>query len=393
MRELGIKVAIHYISFFCDANEMPTRDIVISGQAKMRYMISTLRENSRKLHVVSTAQVKPGMPAEKQCTITVDKREDHVYLPALSTRNAFSAKLRGLFGRFYLLRYLLTKVKSSDVVVVYHSLFYMEALLLFRLLRRNRIVLEFNDQYSLLYTKERMIAKARRQEKSILRIADAFILASPYMRELIPEEKKSIVNYGDYTVEDMRARPDRELVTVAYTGVIEKLRSAAFLAAQSAAFLPDGIKLLIAGFGSDECVRELQELCDNVNEGRVEPVVELVGLLQGQRFDELLNTIDIALNSHSYSRAELWKSRYSFPSKIPLNMAHGAYIVSYGYEIVSDSVFRPACVFFDEYSPESVAAAIIECAQRLPTADRELPKKIVRALDESFRAELSDILN
>lgn len=343
---------IFYISYFADKNECPDRMVVLSAQKKISYIKSCLNENCDQLYIISTALPTKDKPKSKKKTIYFSDKEIHVYLP-------FRWKhFRKVQTQINLLLYLLKNVKSGDLIVFYHSLIYINPLKIFHMIRKNKIVMEFNDWYKLHFTDESSINSTEKIEEKIIRITDAYILASPFMQELIDKSKPWIVNYGNYETVDTNKKGE---IKIAYTGVVEKLRKGAYLIAESARYLPNDIKITIAGYGTNECLSDLKILCDKINNSKGHQCIEIIEPLQGKPFDDFLSSIDIALNCHTYSVNELWKSKYSFPSKIPLNMGHGAYVVTYNYEIITKSPFLPCCVLFDEFTPLSLSKAIIKC--------------------------------
>jgi hypothetical protein len=130
---------------------------------------------------------------------------------------------------------------------------------------------------------------------------------------------------------------------------------------------------------------EFGTLCNEINTTMEYEAIIFHGLLIGKAFDDLLDRCHIAINGHTYSNEDLWKSKFSFPSKIPLNMCHGLYLVSHDMPLISSSEFSGFTTFFSEFSPDHVARAIIERAETIGRgASNRTPKDLMKEMDEAF---------
>jgi len=118
------------------------------------------------------------------------------------------------------------------------------------------------------------------------------------------------------------------------------------------------------------------------------------GLLLGNEFDKLLDNCRIALNCHVYKNEDLWKSKFSFPSKIPFNMGHDLYLVSRDMQIITDSPFAEFTTFFSEFSPKAVADAIMACALKIKNINTDrTPKDLIKELDEAFVKDIKSLFD
>ena len=85
---------------------------------------------------------------------------------------------------------------------------------------------------------------------------------------------------------------------------------------------------------------------------------------------------------------------YSFPSKIPLNMWAGLYVVSPKLKTFQNTPFDDAMVYFDEFEPESIAKAIMKAGELVrKSGQKDRPREIVSDLDRQFREDMKKLLN
>lgn len=389
---------VFYISTFVDEKHFDERQGEIAAYRKIDYIRKCISEQKRQITVVSTASSKHErtLPFE---SIMVRENETHDYLCAYGSGNNFLNRHRGFRMQYELLKYFFKRVKENDIVIAYHSMMYCPILTIAKRLIKFVLILELNDLYELHYSDIQKKARVRKKEQRFLLIPDAFILASPYMRELIPKEKSSIVNYGSYDVSE-KSPPitpfvsGSQLQTVIYTGVVESMRSSAFLTAQSALFLPrHACMIRIAGYGHQEEIEKLEKLCAEINIKCGYEAVEYVGLLHGKEFELFMQNAVVAINAHTYSESEVWKSKYSFPSKIPLNMSYDLYVVTPRYPVIENSPFAKCCFFIDEMSPKGMAESILIALNETGKIRSISPNELMQRLSEDFQVELNSLLN
>lgn len=376
---------IYYVSFYLNQDEVHDRALVVAAQSKISYIADSIKRAGFALEIVSTAFTQPTARFSRRKVINIDSGESHVYLPAMGSVNGIQRKARMPFMQISLFLHLLFHVGKEDVILAYHSLAYIKVLRILAKLRKIKFVLELNDLYALHFTDKEKIEKIKHGEYKYFELPDAFLLASPYMVEIIPPQKPTVISYGSYKARSADQRVYDGKTHVIYTGVIENLRGAGKLVANTARYLTRDFVIHIAGYGADECMDEFGKLCDEINSTLGYEALIFHGLLIGRAFDDLLDRCHIAINGHTYSNEDLWKSKFSFPSKIPLNMCHGLYLVSHDMPLISNSEFSRFTVFFSEFLPDHVAKAIIECAGAIGGgASDQTPKDLMREMDEAF---------
>lgn len=385
---------IHYISFYLDQDEVKGRKLEVAAQSKISYIIESIKKAGFEVVAVSSTIAKEGVGFLPQKEVKIDPQESHVYLAAMSSKNIVLRKIRGAFMQLQLFLYLLKSVGENDIVMAYHSLPYIPVIKLFKKLKKNKFVLEFNDLYALHFINTKKASKIKNTECSFFNIADGFLFASPYMTELVDESKPAVISYGSYRTVTTDRQEDDGKIHIIYSGVIENLRKAAKLAANAAVFLPKDYIIHIAGYGTEDNLKEFKSLYSKINETKGYEAVIYHGLLLGDEFDKLLYNCRIALDCHAYANGDLWKSKFSFPSKIPLNMGHDLYLVSHDMQIISDSPFAEFTTFFGEFSPEAVADAIMACTLKIKNINTaRTPKDLIKELDEAFVKDIKSLFS
>ena len=107
----------------------------------------------------------------------------------------------------------------------------------------------------------------------------------------------------------------------------------------------------------------------------------------------MINNCCISLNTHSYSKEDIWKSKYSFPSKIPLNMSYNNYFVSHDMELIKYSPFSECIEFYDEFDPIQVANAIERCFEKIINKEfKRNPSELIIELDKNFKSSLCNLI-
>jgi hypothetical protein len=383
---------IHYISFYLNQDEIEGRDLVVAAQSKISYIIESIQKAGYEVCVISTTLTKKGVGFSKGKEVRISAQESHIYLRAMSSQNIIFRIFKNTFMQLQLLFYLLKNVESNDIVLAYHSLAYMPVIKLFKKLRKNKFILELNDLYALHFTSSRKLLKIKKKECSFFNIADGFLFASPFMTELVNENKPAVISYGSYREFDKTKQLEDGKIHVVYSGVIENLRRAAKLVANTAMFLSKDYVIHIAGYGTEKNLKEFNILCNKINKTKGYEAIIFHGLLLGDDLDKLLDTCKIALNCHTYKKEDLWKSKFSFPSKIPLNMGHDLYLVSHNMQIISDSPFAQFITFFSEFSPKAVADSIMACVDKIKNIGTDYtPKHLIKKLDEDFVKDIKSL--
>jgi len=385
---------IHYISYFLDPNEISGRKLEVAGQSKIKYLIDCIKRSGFAINVVSTARSADNGGFSSSKSFVVGCKEKHLYLASLGSRSIFEKRLGLIFLQFQLILYFARQVKKDDIAIFYHSLSYIPALSIVRKILKPKLIIEFNDLYAAQCADKNRIAKLLKIERSVLDNVDAHIFASPYMTELVVNKKPYVINYGSYEVRKKREKIGSDKVNVVYAGVIENMRQSATLVAKAALCLPEGYKIHVAGYGYEKNVGDFLRLVCLINDEKGYEAIKYHGLLLGEDLADLLDGCDISVSAHAYSNDDIWKAKYSFPSKIPLTMGHGLYLVAHSMDVIANSPFSECTEFYNEFSSHAIAEAILRCNIRISTSSNGLsPRSIISELDKKFIEEFKSMLN
>lgn len=375
---------IYYLNSYTNIGHCTEREVSVAANSKIEYILKTISENFEVINISSAASTGgyKNRKKVKEGNIT------YYYLPSLSIR----FKMYKTVFKAYCFIFLVSHLKKNDIVIVYHSLFWVRLMPLLKKFKRFVFLLELNDFYQYHFSGD-FALYIEKIQKEYFSLPDKFILANPDMLPQLGYSREYIVNYGAYKVNPVKKKQEGK-IKVIYSGVAEKLRGAAFLAVKCARYLPDNYELHLACYGTDGNLCELESEAEEENRFINRKVVYFHGTLNEHALDELMSHCDIALSCHGYKPGEEYKAMYSFPSKIPLNMGAGLYVVSPKLKTFQNTPFDDAMVYFDEFEPESIAKAIMKAGELVrKSGQKDRPREIVSDLDRQFREDMKKLLN
>ncbi len=380
---------LHYINYYVDDDN---RVKIVASQAKISYIYSALKQSGVEVTLVSTAMAKRGRGYLKRRS-----KNGIIFLPSIGLRSRLYGRVVKAFMLLQLFAYLVFNVKKSDTVIAYHTLEYILPVLFAKCIKGFSLCLEFNDKFSYYTADKAKAVKIDRRELKMISACDSFIFASPFMQKIAGNSKASIVNYGSYAKPGNYSRSENTSsipVQIIYSGVIEPRRNSAEYAAKAMMFLDDTYVLHIAGFGSENDVNDFIKLCDSINGKKGYQAIIFHGMLSGDALTDLMLKCDIALNCHTYPNGKEWLSELSFPSKIPLNMAAGLYVVSPDLPVIFESPFKDCITFYSKNEPESISKAIELCVKRIRNDDFIIkPQQLVEQLDLEFVRDIKKMFS
>ena len=380
---------LHYINHYVDDDD---RVEIVAAQAKITYMYSALKQSGAEVTLISTAIAKRGRGYLKKRS-----NDGIIFLPSIGLRSRLYGRVVKAFMLLQLLKYLVFNVKKTDTVIIYHTLEYILPVRFTKYLKDFYLCLEFNDKFSYYTTDKAKAEKIDRSELKMISTCDSYIFASPFMRKLADRSKPSAVNYGSYAKLGASVRDENIAsvpIRILYSGVIEPRRNSAEYAAKAMTFLDDKYILHVAGFGSANDVDNFIKLCESVNKRKGYQAIIFHGMLSGNELTGLMLKCDIALNCHTYPEGKGWLSELSFPSKIPLNMAAGLYVVSPDLPVIDQSPFKDCITFYSGNEPESISKAIKLCAKRIHDNDFIIkPQQLVKQLDLEFIRDIKKMFS
>lgn len=372
-----------YIGFYdSDNNKNEGREYALSAATKMDYVTTVLNRLGQDVLIISPSQT--ALPASfpgrtQQLLPDVQLRLFRTF----GRTNIVMRVLRQGTWRLDLLRYLLTNTKPDETLIVYHSLAIQEIVMVAKLLRRFRLILEVEEIY---HDVVKTGLLKRWFEDRVFKIADAFILSTPLLDKRVNRNSlPQTVIHGNYiSVRAAGQKLNDGKTHVVYAGTLDK-RKGAHAAIAAAGFLDNSFCLHILGSGSESEHAEIGELIRRTNLlGR--GTVTFHGLLRGKDYSHFLHSCDIGVAPQDPSATF---SETSFPSKIISYFQHGLKVVSVRIAAVEKSPLSLATTFYDGSDPQDIASAV-----RAATEDVGVDvSSLLTELDKTFARELKHLLS
>lgn len=380
---------VYYLNHYVDDKHMSDRISTPSANTKIEYILSVMSEYMPIINL-STAICNKGYFSKKR--VINQNNIQYLYVPSFNLTKGIFGRINILFSQIYIFYFLLKKINKNDIIIVYHSLYYINVLTILKKIKKFNLIIEINDFYQFHFTDDQKIKKIKSIEDSYFKIADKYILANPdMMNELV--NKDYLVNYGAYiTHEKIDKRMDNK-IKILYSGVVENLRKAAILSLDSINYLPNNYELHFACYGNKQEMADLQNRIIKTNLKLEREAVLFHGTLNSVNLKKLMIDCDISLNCHTYSKNKEYQAKYSFPSKIPLNMGCGLYIVTSNLSTFRNTPFSQCMEYFNNFDPKSLANAILKLTEEIKNNSfSEKPEYIVKKLDAEFRQEMKKML-
>lgn len=344
--------AIKYVGYYdAESYASENRVYVLAATHKMDYIIASLNKLGIAVQVVS-ASVTRNSRGYKGRLVSIGNGNELVLFPTRPWGGKARRVLSIMWSRMLLLSWLLANTSAGENVVVYHSLGYTEPLLIAKLIRRFRLILEVEEIYSDVTGRW----LDRRKEDAIFRQADAFIFPTQMLNDLLnPENRPYVIVHGTYCVEAHRVRQwDDGRIHVVYAGTFDSRKGGGVAAAKAAKYLDARYHIHIIGFGSEADTRSLISVIEGVS-AESECRVTYDGLLAGEDYLRFLQSCDIGLSTQKLDAAF---SETSFPSKVLSYMASGLRVVTIRLKVLEHSGVGDLLYYYDEDTPSSIARAI-----------------------------------
>lgn len=348
---------IHYIGFYGDEiSYEQNRYISPAGVNKMDYIIYALTEAGHTVSVVSPAWVNyvNNMKFKffKGRTFFISENAKCITPASINCSGKFWKILLWIYSKIWLLWYVLTSVKCSDKVLIYHSLFYSNEICWCKKLIGFELILEVEELYSIVFS---MTDKWLKKEMRIVDLSDSYIFPNDLMKNLLKIENKSIYTiYGSYCVgsnETKKQFSDGKIHLV-YAGIIDTLKNGAFNALNASRFLSDSYVLHILGFGQQKDIDLLTSEIENINS---HCKVYYEGQKTGEEYINFMRSCHIGLSTQ---RNEGRYLEYTFPSKVLSYMSMGLAVVTARIDCLTKSSMNSLMNFYDHEDGESIARAI-----------------------------------
>ena len=344
---------VYYIGWYIADEDRERYSGNVPGNLKMHYVVDQLKKSGNTPEIISFARKKEATGLY----LTKESRSQGCalrYLGGVGGNSRFAQRLDFLMKEFLFIWLCLFIIKSSDTIVLYHSVSLTNLLAKLRKFVKRHVILEVEEVYGYAAVGDRPWVD---KEIESIKQMDAHICVNDGMlHKLSLDSKKSVANYGVGVFPERRVQRFSDgKVHVVYAGTIEMKKLGALTAVESAAYLPDNFILHILGFGTEENMDKLKEKINEINSKAGCVKVEYNGYKSGSELDDFLFSCHIGLSSN-VMRPNF--ANNTFPSKVITYMCHDLSVVLGYAEAFYDVPISQGWSFYHEFKPEKIAEAV-----------------------------------
>ncbi|MFP4979217.1 glycosyltransferase [Paenibacillus sp. CN-4] len=375
--------SIKYAGFYdVSANKSENRMHSVSAVNKMNYIIHTLKEIGYVVDVISPSWTNNNNFYKGKLT----KESGNMNLKLFSTlpwRGKIFKLLSILFSSVQFFFYLLKNMKKKEQIVVYHSKWLSIPIILLKTIRNDIVlILEVEEIYDDIQPSKfwRFI------EYKVFNLADKFIFSTELLNSKLNHRGKAFaVAHGAYLAEPIREESlETQEIKIVYAGTFDQKKGGVTTAISTARYLPENYHVHIIGFGTEEEVKKVVKLVNEISQfGKSK--VSYAGLLQGEEYIKFLQKCHIGLSTQT-SVGEY--NQTSFPSKVLSYMSNGLRVVSVRIKAIEKSAIGDSIYYYDEQDPSAVAKAIMS----IDFNENYNSREIIQKLDDDFKNELNKLL-
>ena len=233
---------VYYLCRYVDSENKQNRKVFLSAVNKIDYIIDCIINAGNTVTVVSFADSADAENKKGE----FKQLKDGLFLKtffSLGNKNVFARVIgRSLLKLSYLL-YLIKTVKPGDVVLAYHSPFYLSSLKLLKKIRHCKIISEFEEVYADLSGSSRL----RKKELNFCKCVDAFVFPTELLNNAVNTLNKPYVTvHGIYKSQEKLSDKHNDGKThCVYAGIFDK-RKGCLTAVESAQYLDEKYHLHFA---------------------------------------------------------------------------------------------------------------------------------------------------
>lgn len=375
---------IHYIGFYGDKlSYEENRYICPAGANKMDYIIHALTDAGHTVSVISPAWVNYKNDTKfkffKERAFFISENAQCSTPASINCSGKLCKVVLWIYSKIWLLWHILTTVKRSDKVLVYHSLFYSNEICWCKKLIGFELVLEVEELYSIVFS---MTDKLLKKELQIVDLADSYIFPNNLMKNLLKVEGKPIfIIYGSYSIENYETKKQFNdgKIHLVYAGIIDTLKNGAFNALSATRFLSDAYVLHILGFGQQKDIDLLKSEIGNIDS---QCTVYYEGQKTGEEYIDFMRSCHIGLSTQ---RNEGKYLEYTFPSKVLSYMSMGLTVVTARIDCLTKSSLNSLMNFYDYEDGESIAHTILSVDLNKREQNVEKIKELDQELIQRFK--------
>lgn len=371
---------IYYLAFYDTVeNKAENRKTVLSATNKLQYIFECMQKLGMQFEVLSASGTNGKKPIRGKKVTLFDGVTLH--LPMSLGNSCMPIRVLGNWLIKIWLFLKLLRMKKTDTLMVYHSLYYMKTVSLAKKLRKFRLVLEAEEVYGDVAGSTAMSAK----EIAFFQTADAYIFPTQLLNEKVNHENKPyVLIHGTYKAEkDRNCKFNDGKIHAVYAGTFDP-RKGGGVAAEAAAELDSRYHIHIIGFGTKEDTKNLQEKIAEIAKTSV-CAISFDGLKSGDEYIRYIQSCDIGFSTQS---ADADFNETSFPSKVLSYLANGLRVVSVRIPVLEKSAVSDLLYYYDVQTPENIANAV----KAVDMHDGYDSRKVIEKLDRQFQADLKGLL-
>lgn len=329
--------------------------INLAGSKKMEYVYSCLKKQNENVILVAIAPSKNSGICKQEIIQTEDGGK-HVYIGSIVLRLFGKNIVRGDMTRYYLKKYICENVTHEDTVVVYHSLIYKN---LFNAMKKKigfRLVIQVEELYCLSSGQHYAPKKLMKEERMIVN-ADGYLFVNDVFPKKYAKGKPFAVSYGDYSIylkpsDHIR---EKEYTNLVYTGILSEDRGI-YVILDAMRLVDDSFRLKILGFGTNEELKRVYEIADDINRIAGWDKICIDGTRYGNDYNEYMKSCDVGI---SMLRMDDEFSDNAFPSKIMAYLGLGIKVISTANKCIVQSGVSDLLIYC-KWTAESLAQAIVK---------------------------------
>lgn len=372
---------VHYIGSFSRQAEEYGLFQAPAAATKMRYIADTIQKQE-KLILVSICGIKKHkfsiMPFTK---IKISDNETDIIAPSIGAPIKLLRGINLILIWLFLFIYIVFFVKKNDIVLLYHSVAYVNPILFARKIKRFKLILEVEEIYSDVSGKNDI-----QKEYRIFKVADAFLSPTKLLLDKINiYQRPAVIIHGTYQVEQFSSEIDNDdTIHCVYAGTFDPRKGGAVAAAAAAEYLPSNYHIHILGFGSENDIENMKSYVSEVAK-KSSAKVSYDGLLSGEDYIKFIQSCDIGLSTQNPDAAF---NATSFPSKILSYMSNGLRVVTIRIPAIETSDIGDNMYYYDKQTPKEIAKAILS----INLNDNYDARSIIMNLDLKFINDIQILL-
>lgn len=370
-----------YFGYYADSERLDKANCTLAAVNKMDYIADVIANVAGSTEIVSFSS-KLGSSQKDEC-INLRNGVSVKYFNLKSHKSRVVRVVSRFFDKLKLLLWIFKNVCKDEIVIVYHSLGYLNQINFAHKFKRFELIFEVEEIYADVIGNE----KLRKKEIKTLKSADAYIFPTKLLSDLINVSgKPEVIIHGTYKVEPEKEKTFSDnKIHIVYAGTFDPRKGGALAAVSAAEFLPSNYHIHIIGFGSEQDINNIKRCIDEISK-QSKATITYDGMYSGEEYIKFIQSCDIGLSTQN---PDANFNATSFPSKILSYMANGLRVVSIRIPAIETSAIGKYMYYYDEQTPKQIAKAIMSVDFSEPFDSR----KIIMKLSNDFTKELDLLLS